>query len=98
MEQYVDISEILRLELNDAIVKQIKLNPSTRVLNIDQVSINDIQNYLARTNAILWGNWIIKGEITDDDDESTGDKTRKAALWLRNVLDELYVYISNKQG
>lgn len=86
-DAHIDISEILRIELNNAIIKQIKTNPSARVLNIDEVSIEDLEKYLSTTNVILWANWII----------SDSDGANKAAQWIKNVLDELYVYLSNRQ-
>lgn len=88
MESYVDISEILRIELNKAIVNQIKVNPSTRVINLDELSIDDYKGYLARTNVILWANWIISSE----------DGVDNASKWFKNALDELYVFVSNRQS
>jgi len=87
VDNFVDISEILRIELNKAIVNQIKARPSTRIINLDELSFHDFKEYLQTTNVILWAQWIITSE----------DGVDHAAKWFENALAEFYVYISNRQ-
>ena len=83
MDETFDISEILRIELNKAIERQIHKNPTTRVMNLDEVSTHDIEKYFTTLPTHIW-QWL---EVSDN---------QNRARWFRNLLDELYIFKINQ--
>ena len=82
-----DISEVLRIEMNKAIEKTIKKNPTARILNLDELRNDELTEYFKRSGSITQLEWIIQ-------EGSEQQLTR----WFRVVLGELHTLASNKQG
>ena len=82
-----DISEVLRIEMNKAIEKTIKKNPTARILNLDEMRNDELTEYFKRSGSITQLEWIIQ-------EGSEQQLTR----WFRVVLGELHTLASNKQG
>lgn len=82
-----DISEVLRIEMNKAIEKTIKKNPTTRILNLDEMRNDELTEYFKRSGSITQLEWIIQ-------EGSEQQLTR----WFRVVLGELHTLATNKQG
>ena len=82
-----DISEVLRIELNNAIVKTLKKNPTTKVLNLDELRTDEIAEYFNKNGSINQLEWVLeKGSSFD------------LARWFKIVLGELHTIAANKQG
>jgi len=82
-----DISEVLRIEMNKAIEKTIKKNPTARILNLDEMRNDELTEHFKRSGSITQLEWIIQ-------EGSEQQLTR----WFRVVLGELHTLASNKQG
>jgi hypothetical protein len=82
-----DISEVLRIEMNKAIEKTIRKNPTTRILNIDETSTDDIAEYFKKSGAVNQLAFLVE----------TGGEFN-LARWFRIVLGELHTLATNKQG
>ena len=82
----IDISNELTIELNKAILKAISSNPTTRTLNIDELSIDDLKRFLQATHSILWANWSVISE----------DSLEQAAQWFKAQINNLHSYISSQ--
>lgn len=82
-----DISEVLRIEMNKAIAKTIKKNPSIRILNLDETETDDIADYFRKSGSIHQLEWILE----------EGSEFQ-LARWFKVVLNELHTLASNKQG
>ena len=82
-----DISEVLRIEMNKAIEKTIRRDPTVRVLNIDEMSVHDLAQYFQKNRSIEQLEYII---------EQGGDY--ELGRWFRVVLGEIYTIATNKQS
>jgi len=82
-----DISEVLRIEMNKAIEKTVRKNPTTRILNLDEMRNDELTEYFKRSGSITQLEWIIQ-------EGSEQQLTR----WFRVVLGELHTLAVNKQG
>ena len=82
-----DISEVLRIEMNDAIVRTIKRNPTAKILNLDEMRTDDISEYFKKSGSIHQLEWLL-----DEGSEW------QLARWFKVVLNELHTLTSNKQS
>lgn len=86
MELDIDVSDILKFEINRAIMTQLEINPRTRLVNLDELSIDEIKNYLRTLHVVLFLNWTISDPKGLED----------AAQWIKGFLDKLYAFNSTK--
>lgn len=84
----VDIEEVLRFELNRAIMDQLEMKPTTRLLNLDELSVDEIKKYLQTTHTILFLDWI----ITDK------KGLEAAAQWIKEFFDRVYIFVASEQA
>jgi hypothetical protein len=82
-----DIDELLRIEMNKAIEKTLKKNPTIRILNLDEMSTDDITDYFKKSGSIHQLEWILEE-----------GSERQLARWFKVVLGELHTIASNKQS
>lgn len=76
----VEIADILKFELNRAIMNELEVNPRARLLNLDELSDDVIKEYLRSLHTILWRDWNI---ISDDGME-------KAVQFIKTLFDQIY--------
>ena len=82
----IDISNELTIELNKAILKTLSTNPTARILNLDELRIDELKKFLQEKHSILWANWSVISE----------DSLEQAAEWFKVQIDNLYSYISSQ--
>lgn len=88
-----DISEIMRIEMNKAIEKTIRRNPTVRILNIDEMSTDDIATYFQKNRTMEQLQYLFEGI-----NASEYTRNYEFARWFRIVLGELHTIASNNQS
>ena len=91
------INSSLAVELNKVILKKItsdptidiqefleEINPTTVTKLPNELSKNDIKEFLQSLHTIQWGNWIITSQ----------DGLEDAASWLQDVISRINSYLA----
>lgn len=93
MASSFDISEVLRIEMNKAIEATIRKNPTVRILNLDELSTNEIAEYFTKNRTLEQLQYLFEGVTA-----SEYTRNYEFARWFRIVLGELHTIASNNQG
>lgn len=79
---FVDITEVMKFELNRAIVTQLEMKPTTRLLNLDELDLDAIKKYLQETHVILWQNYML----------TSTDSLEVAARFIKDLFNKFYEF------
>jgi hypothetical protein len=87
-----DISEVLRIEMNKAIEKTIRRNPTVKILNLEEMRADEIATYFTKNRVVEQLDYILQ--------KPTSEQSRyfELARWFKVVLGELHTIATNKQS
>lgn len=79
-----DITDTMVFEINKAIMKKVAQKPNLKLLNLEDVTVENIASWLETFHSVEWGRFSVK----DYDDKI------KVADWFRRNLYEFYAYLN----
>lgn len=88
-----DIQEVIRIEMNKAIEKTIRRNPTARILNLDELRTSDIAQYLQKNRSLDQLEYFVQFPYSDE-----LNKYYEFGRWFRGVLEEIYTIAVNRQS
>ena len=78
----------LALEVNKAIMRDVKEDPTARLLNIDRITEDDVKEFLHQIGATTWGVFTVYN--------SPGDEL--AAKWFLSQLGRFYEFNARRSS
>jgi hypothetical protein len=75
-----EINSTIANVVNRTILKQIAERPNSRLLNLEEIDCDTIEQWLRTKRTTIWSNYSI----------SSRDSLEEAAEWFKGELDSLY--------
>lgn len=70
-------------KLTKEVLNQVANNPTARILNIDELSLDVVKKYLESKHVTLWADWYL----------TSSSSMEKASTWLKDEIDQIYSFI-----
>ncbi len=80
------INDAIKMELNKQILTEIQDDPTSRILNLENLTVEQITEFFASLHSVTFGQFTITSKDTGE----------VAAKWLLHQIDKLYEFVTTQ--